>query len=159
MRAVTEGELRSSFINATDAELARLPVPGIHESIWEEREFLGWRDVQAPQLGYIVHWRGDLLVGVVVRSAVGGLRPGISAMCSLCRSTQPATQVRMFSARFAGKRGQRGSTVGTYMCESLECPFILRKAPPNLTTPTQLERRGGAMMERLERFTARIAGG
>ena len=156
MQPVTEEQLRSSFINATEDELRRLPMPGLHESIWDEREYLGWRDMQAAQLGYVSLWQGSELVSIVVRSS-GSLRSGIAAMCSMCHSTQPATQVRLFTARFAGKKGLAGSSVGTYICESLSCPMIIRRASPHLTTPAQLERRGGAMLERLGRFVARVA--
>lgn len=159
MRAITEDEIRSSFVNATESELARMPMPGLHESIWEDREFLGWRDVQAAHLGYISVWLDDRLVSVVVRTAAGGLRQGIAAMCSLCHSMQPATQVRLFTARLAGASGIAGSSVGTYMCESLSCPYIIRMAAPHLTTPSQLAQRGGAMLERLERFAARVSAG
>lgn len=156
MRPVTEEQLRESFINATADELQRLPLPGLHESIWEEREYLGWRDMQAAQLGYLSAWRGSELVSIVVRTS-GGLRPGIAAMCSMCHSAQPATQVRLFTARFAGKKGLVGSSVGTYICESLECSTVIRRAAPHLTTPSQLARRGGAMLERVDRFLARVA--
>lgn len=130
-------------------------MPGLHESIWSEREYLGWRDMQAAQLGYLSVWDDDRLVSIVVRTS-GSLRPGIAAMCSMCHSTQPATQVRLFTARFAGKKGLAGSSVGTYICESLGCPMVIRRAAPHLTTPSQLERRGGAMLERLQRFVAKV---
>ncbi|MGO1394015.1 FBP domain-containing protein [Agrococcus casei] len=156
MRPVTEEQLRSSFINATDDELRRLPMPGLRESIWEEREYLGWRDMQAAQLGYVSLWQGSELVSIVVRTS-GSLRSGIAAMCSMCHSTQPATQVRLFTARFAGKKGLAGSSVGTYICESLSCPMVIRRAAPHMTTPSQLERRGGAMLERITRFVAKVA--
>lgn len=156
MREVTEEQLRECFVNATRRELEQLPMPGLHETIWDEREYLGWRDQRSSRLGYIVHWRGDELIGVVVRAAPGGLRPGIAAMCSMCHSTQPATQVRMFSARLASLDGDTGSSIGTYMCDDLACSHIIRSGPPHLTSPARIAARGAAMLERLERFTARV---
>ena len=41
MREVTETELRACFVNATPRELQQLPIPGLHETIWAEREYLG----------------------------------------------------------------------------------------------------------------------
>ncbi|WP_413320702.1 FBP domain-containing protein [Agrococcus sp. 1P02AA] len=156
MREVTETELRGCFVNATRSELEQLPMPGLHETIWAEREFLGWRDPRFRRLGYLVHWRDDELVGLVVRGAPGGLRPGIAAMCSLCHSTQPATQVRMFSARLADLDGDTGSTIGTYICEALDCSHIIRTGPPVLLTSDRIASRSAALLERVTRFTARV---
>ncbi|WAC66213.1 FBP domain-containing protein [Agrococcus sp. SL85] len=157
MRQVTEDELRGCFVNATDRELAQLPIPGLHETIWEEREYLGWRDARSARLGYLVHWQGDRLVGIVVRAAPGGMRPGIAAMCARCHSTQPATQVRMFSARLAGPQGEAGSTVGTYICEDLACSHIIRSGPPHLVSRERVAWRAEGLEQRVTRFTDRIA--
>ena len=157
MRPVTEQQIRGSFINATAVELEQLPMPGLHEVLWEDRESLGWRDTRAARRGYITYWRGDEVVSIVVTAAASGLRPGISAMCSLCHSTQPSTQVRMFSARFAGDRGDRGSSMGTYLCESLSCSYVIRRGPAYFTTPAELERRGAAMISRLDRLVGHVA--
>ncbi|MCR8669884.1 FBP domain-containing protein [Agrococcus sp. HG114] len=156
MREVTEEQLRASFVNATRRELEQLPMPGLHETIWAEREYLGWRDQRSSRLGYIVHWRGDELIGVVVRAAPGALRPGIAAMCSMCHSTQPATQVRMFSARLASLDADSGSSIGTYLCDDLACSHIIRSGPAHLTSPERVAARGAALLERLARFTARV---
>ncbi|SFR97002.1 FBP C-terminal treble-clef zinc-finger [Agrococcus baldri] len=156
MREVTESELRSCFVNATRRELEQLPMPGLHETIWGEREYLGWRDPRSNRLGYMVHWRGEELIGVVVHGAPGGLRPGIAAMCSLCHSTQPATQVRMFSARLAGLDGDTGSSMGTYICDALDCSHIIRTGPPHLVTSDRIAARAESLLERVTRFTGRV---
>jgi hypothetical protein len=156
MREVTEEQLRTCFVNATRRELEQLPMPGLHETIWHEREYLGWRDQRSSRLGYVVHWRADELIGMVVHAAPGGLRPGIAAMCSLCHSMQPATQVRMFSARLASLDGDTGSSIGTYICDDLACSHIIRSGPAHLTSPARIAARGEALLERLTRFTARV---
>ncbi|MFP5251657.1 MAG: FBP domain-containing protein [Actinomycetes bacterium] len=156
MREVTETELRSCFVNATQRELDQMPMPGLHETIWAEREYLGWRDQRSSRIGYLVHWRDDELIGVVVRSAPGGMRPGIAAMCSLCHSTQPATQVRMFSARLASLDGDTGSSIGTYICEDLACSHIIRTGPPHLMSPERVAARGAALLGRVTRFAQRV---
>lgn len=156
MREVIESQLPSCFVNATQRELEQLPTPGLHEALWDEREYFGWRDPRSSRLGYLVHWRGDELIGVVLRAAPGGLRPGIAAMCSLCHSTQPATQVRMFSARLAGLDGDTGSSIGTYICDALDCSHIIRSGPPHLVTADRIAARSEALLERITRFTGRV---
>ena len=56
MKPLSPEEIRDSFVNASPADLERMALPGLHEVIWADREFLGWRDPQSPQRGYLVHW-------------------------------------------------------------------------------------------------------
>ena len=156
MKPLTETDIRESFVNALPGDLDRLPIPGLHEMLWDDREFLGWRDPQAHQRGYIVHWMDDRPVGLVVRSSGSSLRPGIAAMCSLCHSPQPATQVRLFTAPKAGEAGLNGSTLGTYICEDLACSLLIRVAPPHLNPPEQIERRAAGLSDRVQGFTATV---
>jgi hypothetical protein len=158
MKPLTEDDIRSAFVNATPEQLDRLPLPGLHETIWEDREFLGWRDAQAAHLGYLVHWADDeqTPVGIVVRAAGGSLRAGIAAMCSFCHSPQPATQVRMFSTPRAGEAGRNGNTIGTYICEDLACSLLIRRQPPHLNPPEQIARRGAALLQRVRNFTGDV---
>ena len=137
MKPLTETDIRESFVNALPGDLDRLPIPGLHEMLWDEREFLGWRDPQAHQRGYIVHWMDDRPVGLVVRSSGSSLRPGIAAMCSLCHSPQPATQVRLFTAPKAGDAGANGDTIGTYICEDLACSLSSGSHLPTSTLPSR----------------------
>ena len=157
MRPVTEEQIRGSFINATADELEQMHLPGLHETLWGDREFLGWRDLRAPRRGYISHWRGHELVSIIVHASAATMRRGIVAMCSLCHSSQPSTTVRMFSARFAGERGARGSTMGTYLCESLSCSYVIRRGSAYFTTPEELARRGASMLQRLDRLVDHVA--
>jgi hypothetical protein len=103
-----------------------------------------------------VHWVDDRPVGLVVRSSGASLRPGIAAMCSLCHSPQPATQVRLFTAPKAGEAGANGDTVGTYICEDLACSLLIRVAPPHLNPPEQIDRRAAGLTERVRGFTANV---
>jgi hypothetical protein len=156
VKPLTEADIRSSFVNATPDELEQLPIPGLHEMLWDEREFLGWRDPQAARRGYIVSWIDDRPVGIIVRSAGGSLRAGIAAMCSFCHSPQPATQVRLFSAPRAGEAGRNGNTIGTYICEDLGCSMLIRTAPPHLNPPATIAMRGASLLQRVQNFTADI---
>ena len=119
MQPLTEEQIRSSFVNASEEHLARMTIPGLHEMLWEEREFLGWRDVRHPRLGYLVYWDEETPVGLVVKAADPWTPSRQTSMCSLCQSMQPAYQVSMFTAPKAGQAGLDGSTVGTYICDDL----------------------------------------
>lgn len=160
MNPLTPAQIRASFVNTVQGEAERVPLPGLHEVIWSEREYLGWRDPQAHQRGFIVHWRGEIAVGIVLRASEFSLQPGISAMCSLCRITQPSGQVTLFSAPRAGQAGRDGNTVGTYICDDLACSHLIRILPPQ--SPLQpsadeiLNARREGLLARVDGFTADI---
>jgi hypothetical protein len=160
MKPITEAEIRGSFVNATKGEIDRMPLPGLHEVIWDSREFLGWRDPGAPLRGYVVHWRDDRPVGIILRASEVGLRPGISAMCALCRTPQPSQQVTLFTAPKAGEPGRNGNSVGTYICDDLACSIIIRITPaahPLQPSPEQLvATRAAGLLERLQAFTGSV---
>jgi hypothetical protein len=136
MKPLTENDIRESFVNALPGDLDRLPIPGLHEMLWEDREFLGWRDPQAHHRGYIVHWMDDRPVGLVVRSS--------------------SSSVRLFTAPKAGEAGLNGNTLGTYICEDLACSLLIRVAPPHLNPPEQIARRSAGLAERVQGFTANV---
>ncbi|MCU1514276.1 MAG: hypothetical protein JWO10_1366, partial [Microbacteriaceae bacterium] len=153
-------DIRSSIVNATKGEIQRMPLPGLHEVLWDDREYLGWRDHQAPLRGYLVHWLDDRPVGIVLRASGASMRPGISAMCSLCRTAQPSDQVTLFSAPRAGQAGRDGNTLGTYICADLACSLIIRITPPKLPmqpTPEEIvAKRAAGLLQRVSNFTSDI---
>jgi hypothetical protein len=130
MEPMTEPEIRASMVNAVPGEAERMPVPGLHEVVWSQREYLGWRDPGSPLRGYLVYWRDEQPIGIALRASEVRLRPG-SAICSLCNTPQPAGQVTMFSAARAGDAGRSGHSVGTYICADLACSLLIRIAPPS----------------------------
>jgi hypothetical protein len=160
MKPLYESDIRRSIVNASQGEIARIPLPGLHEVLWGEREYLGWRDHGAPLRGYLVHWVDDRPVGIVLRASGASMRPGISAMCSLCRTPQPSDQVALFSAARAGRSGRDGNTVGTYICADLACSLIIRIMPP--ASPMQpdpaevVAKRAEGLLRRVQNFTADI---
>ena len=160
MKALSETDIRASFVNATKGEIARSPLPGLHEVLWNDREYLGWRDHGAPLRGYLVHWVDAQPVGVVLRASSVSMRPGISAMCSLCRTPQPSDQVTLFSAARAGEAGRNGNSVGTYICADLACSLIIRITPPKLPRqpdPAEIvARRAQGLLDRVNNFTADV---
>ena len=159
MKALTEAEIRDSLVNAAPGEAERMPLPGLHEVVWADREYLGWRDPGSPQRGYLVYWRGDEPVGIVLRASETRLQVG-SAICSLCNTPQPAGQVTMFSAARAGEAGRAGNTVGTYICADLACSLLIRIAPPSFEwQPDPAEvvaSRAAGLSSRLDGFAGRV---
>lgn len=151
--------IRASFVNADTIDVDRIPLPGLHEVIWEEREFLGWRDGSTARRGYLVFWRDGAPVGLVLQAAEARTRTA-TAQCSFCSITQPGGQVRMFSALRAGEAGRAGNSVGTYICADLGCPILIRIAPygspwdPN--PESVVAQRGARLLDRVNGFTNRV---
>ncbi|HEY1529582.1 MAG TPA: FBP domain-containing protein [Galbitalea sp.] len=160
MEPLSEDQIRSSFVNASNDAILRMPLPGLHETVWADREYLGWLDPTFAQRGYIVYWREGKPFGILLRSASSSLSRSISAMCSLCRTHQPGSQVSLFTVPKAGQAGLDGNTIGTYICSDLSCSTIIRIVPP----PSDLqpspsdavnERRSG-LLSRLDNFTQEL---
>lgn len=135
-------------------------MPGLHDVIWAEREYLGWRDPRAHQRAYLVHWTADRPIGIQLRSSEFSLQPGIAVMCSLCRITRRADEISLFSAPRAGQSGRDGNTIGTYLCDDLACSHLIRVLPP--AHPLQpsagelLARRSEGLSLRVQAFTASV---
>ncbi len=158
MHQLTERDIRDSLVNATQAEAERVPLPGLHEVIWDDREYLGWRDPSAAHRGYLVYWRGSEPIGLVLRAAQTPLRAR-SAICSLCNTPQPGGQVTMFTARRAGEAGRRGDSVGTYICADLACSLLIRISPPQYVQPSPddvVAGRATRLATRLDAFVSRV---
>lgn len=159
MKAMTETDIRAAMVNAQPGEAAAMPLPGLHEVVWDDREYLGWRDPQAPQRAYLVYWRDDRPLGLALRASESRLQAG-SAMCSLCQTLQPAGQVRMFSAAVVGEAGRRGNSVGTYICSDLGCSLLIRIAPPRAEWQPDpsvvIAAKGEGLLSRLRAFSERV---
>ncbi|MCS5723887.1 FBP domain-containing protein [Herbiconiux sp. CPCC 203407] len=160
MQPLTEAEIRGSFTNISELELERMTLPGLHEIVWEDREFLGWRDVHAIHRGYIVFWQDGRPVGMVLKAAGSRTRPGISSMCTLCRTPLPGVQVTLFTAPRAGQAGFDGSTVGTYICADFGCSNLIRIVPPASEMQPDpdalVATRAAGLTARLESFTRSV---
>ncbi|MDJ0335600.1 FBP domain-containing protein [Salinibacterium sp. G-O1] len=160
MKPLTPADIRASFVNATHGEVERVPMPGLHDVIWADREYLGWRDQQAHQRAYLVHWVDDRPVGILLRASEFSLQPGIAAMCSLCRITRRSHEISLFSAPLAGQAGRDGNTIGTYLCDDLACSHLIRILPP--PHPMQpapeevLAARTNGLISRVQALTANV---
>ncbi|MBN9153552.1 MAG: FBP domain-containing protein [Microbacterium sp.] len=130
MHAMTEDELRDSFVNAAPDELRLVEPP--HDFVltdWDHLDFLAWRDPRTRGRGYLVAERDGRPTGIVLRAADGS-SSARAALCNLCHTMQPADQVALFTARKAGPAGAHGDSVGTYMCADLSCHENVRLAAP-----------------------------
>lgn len=130
MRALTEAEVRHSFVNADPDELRVMAMPiDFLLTDWDHLDFFAWRDPRTRGRGYLVAEYDGEPRGVLLRAAEGASRAR-SAMCNLCHTMQPADQVSLFTARKAGRAGEGGDSVGTYMCADLSCHENVRLALP-----------------------------
>lgn len=128
--------MRTSFVNATKGEMARINLPpDLGERPWSELELLGWTDRKNPRSGYLmVSVPGQGLVGVQLRRAGDGTTRH-ARMCSLCATTHGGQGVALMVAPRAGRSGRAGNTVGLEMCTTLACADYARGAlkPPSLS--------------------------
>ncbi|MDT9695713.1 FBP domain-containing protein [Streptomyces sp. P17] len=164
MKALTEPEIRNSFINCSKGEAKRLAVPRDLDHLpWDDLDFLGWRDPGAPDRSYLVTERDGRLVGVTLRfpsSQRGFLH---RSMCSLCLTTHRGGGVSLMTARKAGPAGREGNSVGLYMCTDLDCSLYVRgkKLPDSgarfeesLTPAEQIARTEGNLKAFLDKLYA-----
>jgi len=160
VKPLTADDIRDAMVNATVADIERMSLPGLHEVLWDHREYLGWRDPKSPQRGYLVHWVDNRPVGILLRASDGTMSPRISAMCSLCRTPQPSQQVRLFSAPKAGQAGRDGNTIGTYICADLACSLLIRITPPASATQPDpaaiVQAKADGLLSRVRSFTADV---
>ncbi|GAQ59485.1 FBP domain-containing protein [Streptomyces acidiscabies] len=162
MRALTEHEIRNSFVNCSKGEAKRLAIPrDLDERPWDDLDFLGWRDPGAPDRSYLVTEHAGRLVGVTLRfpsSQRGFLH---RSMCSLCLTTHRGGGVSLMTARKAGAAGREGNSVGVYMCTDLACSLYVRgrKVPDSgsrfeesLTVEEQIARTTGLLAGFLDKL-------
>ncbi|MFF3852406.1 FBP domain-containing protein [Micromonospora sp. NPDC002575] len=155
MEPLTEQQIRAAFVNCTKGEAKRLPVPrDLADRPWADLDYLGWRDPQAPDRAYLVIVLDGRPTALALRcpSPAAAQRP--RAMCAMCL-TAPVGGVSLMVARRAGKPGQQGNTVGTYICTDLACSLYVRgrkDAGPGARLPESI-----TLEERIERTVAHVA--
>ncbi|MCX4767015.1 FBP domain-containing protein [Streptomyces sp. NBC_01275] len=164
MKSLTERDIRTSFVNCSKGEAARLAVPrDLDQRPWDDLDFLGWRDPGAPDRSYLVAERQDRLVGVTLRFPSSRRSLLHRSMCSLCLTTHPGGGVSLMTARKTGAAGREGNSVGLYMCTDLDCSLYLRgrKVPASggrfeesLTLEEQIDRTTGNLSAFLDRLYA-----
>lgn len=132
MGPVNEREIRASFINCSKGDAKRLTVPtDLDSHPWDDLDLLGWSDPRLPGRAYLVVPEDDALAGIALRFESGG--PRRSQMCTICSTTPINGEVVLMTARKTGAAGQRGNTIGTYICNDLCCSLYARhKKTPTL---------------------------
>ncbi|MER7762730.1 FBP domain-containing protein [Streptomyces sp. NPDC097619] len=151
MRALTEQEIRGAFVNCSKGEAKRLPMPrDLVERPWTDLDFLGWRDLSAPDRSYLVAEGADGgPIGITLRFPTARRGALYRSMCSLCLTTHPGGGVSLMTARKTGREGRDGNSVGLYVCTDMACSLYVRgiKRPEtglrieeSLTVDEQIER-------------------
>ena len=131
MHALTEQQVRRSFVNCSRGEAKGLSLPkGFDSFDWSELGLLGWRDPKAPLRGYLVIEAEGAPVGIALRAAETRMSSRTAAMCLLCQTAQPGDSVSLFTAKRVGEAGRNGNTVGTYVCADLGCSQRVRTEIP-----------------------------
>ena len=164
MKAVTEQDIRTSFVNCSKGEAKRLPLPREFEELpWDDLDFLGWRDLSAPGRSYIVTEYDGRLTGISLRFPSQQRGFLHRSMCSLCLTTHPGSGVSLQTARKAGPAGREGNSVGLYMCTDLACSLYVRgrkavasgaRFKESLTVEEQIDR----MTANLSAYVAKLFG-
>jgi hypothetical protein len=163
MQPLIENDVRSLLGNANAAELDQLALPvRFFVTEWAPLDAFGWRDPRIPSRGYLVTELEGMPVGIVLRAADRTGSHHRAAICNLCHTHQPGDQVELFSARRAGAAGERGDSVGTYICADLACQETVRLGRPPapsevLPSVHELERIEG-LARRTRAFVADVLG-
>lgn len=159
---LTEPEIRAAFVNCTKGETKRLNVPrNLGDLPWEDLDFLGWRDHQAPERAHLVAELDGKLVGVALRCPGPNPLQKRSNICSFCLTSHTGGVTLMVAPR-TGKAGQQGNTVGTYLCTDLACSLYLRGKKPvvglggRLTEDLTLDEQVDRTMTNLAAFVAKV---
>ncbi|MCX4885828.1 FBP domain-containing protein [Streptomyces sp. NBC_00847] len=126
MEPLTEQEIRAAFVNCTKGEARRLNMPrDLALQPWEDLDYLGWRDPQAPDRAYLVVQLDGRPRALALRSSTAGSWQTRRSMCSMCLTTHSGG-VSLMVAPKAGKAGQQGNSVGAYICSDLACSLYVR---------------------------------
>ncbi|WP_460855519.1 FBP domain-containing protein [Nocardiopsis coralliicola] len=127
MDPIDESGLRRAFVNCTKGEASRLPLPrDLDRRPWADLDFLGWRDLGAPDRAYLVTEHGGRTAGVVLRASATKRGFLHRSACSICLTTHPGAGVALMAARKTGPAGRQGDSVGLYICADLDCSLYAR---------------------------------
>ncbi|MGH1548737.1 FBP domain-containing protein [Leifsonia poae] len=161
MIPLTESQIRSSFVNASQRERKELTLPDLAQLRFDDLDYLGWRDRRQPALGYVVAVVDGEPVGVLLRQADGRIRS--RPQCSWCEDVHLPNDVVFFIAKRAGKAGRNGNTLGTLVCDHFQCSANVRKRPPTAYVGFDVEaarqQRIDALREHVDAFVRRVMDG
>jgi hypothetical protein len=162
VKPLTEPEIRAAFVNCTKGEAKRLNVPrDLAQLPWDDLDFLGWRDQQAAERAYLVAELDGRLVGIALRCPGPNPLQKRSNICSFCVTSHTGGVTLMVAPR-AGKAGQQGNSVGTYLCTDLACSLYMRGKKPvvglggRFRERLTLEEKVDRTMTNLAEFVAKV---
>lgn len=149
MRQLREQEIRGAFVNCTKGAAKRLSVPhDLDGQPWDDLDYFGWRDPQAPDRAYLVTELDGRTLAVALRCPSPSSWTTRRSMCRICLTTHTGGVSLMVAAK-AGKAGQQGNSVGAYLCSDLACSLYVRgkrdagvggRIPESLTLEEKIER-------------------
>jgi hypothetical protein len=156
VHALTEKQIRASFVNASRREVDRAVLPDLTTQPWDHLDFLGWRDPKAPLAAYVVLELDGGPTGLLLRApGPGGRRK--KAMCAWCRDLV-TVRAALFVARRGGASGRAGNTLGALLCEDLACSTNVRRPPTSSEAGDGIEAVADQVVaERVEALRSRSA--
>lgn len=159
MHALTEKQIRASFVNASRREASEATLPDLSAVPWDSLDYLGWQDRRAPLSAYVVVELDGAPTGVLLRAsaapASGLRRPALCAWCQDVFSVQAA----LYVARRGGASGRDGNSLGTLICEDFSCSVNARRVPTRTEAgPVSDEEREALAAERIAGLRERSAG-
>lgn len=127
MLTLTESQIRSSFVNASQGEAKRALLPDLGQVDFDALDYLGWQDAKKPRHHYIaLELDGDPAV-LLLRGPENP--PAKKLLCAWCEDIVDGVHAASFVAPLAGASGRRGNTVGTAICADFRCSRNVRRAP------------------------------
>lgn len=126
MKPMTEQEIRAAFVNCSKGEAKRLSIPrDLADRPWDDLDYLGWRDPQAPDRAYLVAVLDGRPTALALRCPGPASWQARRSMCSICLTAHTGG-VSLMVAPKAGKARQQGNSVGAYICSDLDCSLYVR---------------------------------
>ncbi|WP_066911217.1 FBP domain-containing protein [Millisia brevis] len=163
MFALTEKEIRASFVNATRREVTTATLPDLAELQWDRLDYLGWRDRKAPLSAYVIAPLPEGPTGIILR-ANEQAKVRRRTMCAWCEDVVETGDVTLYVARRGGAEGRKGNTIGTLICTDFRCSKNVRRLPTSMEAGTKdedvrrsiMETRREGLIERSRGFVAEI---
>jgi hypothetical protein len=158
VKPLSESEIRASFVNCSKGEAKRLQVPRDLDGLpWDDLDYLGWVDPRSPARRHLVAELDGTTYGLVLRA--NEARVARRSMCSLCITVQSGGVSLMVAPR-AGRAGQQGNSLGTYICSDLACSLYVRgrrsTGTPGVHETLTVEQRAARLVTNLEAFVRQV---
>jgi hypothetical protein len=158
--AMESGTVRRSMINCSQGDAKRMTIPGgILDADLDAVAFVAWHDPKIAQRAYLLAHHEGALAGILLRRATTPDRRR-TALCALCRTTRSSGDVSLYTAARAGASGRAGNSVGTYLCDDLDCPDVVTWEKATATVVPELgvtpEERAESLARRLDGFLATV---